>query len=91
MVRPALAASPGPLIDDDLALVTPWGFDPADLAVPTLFLHGADDRMIPSAHSAWLAARVPVPSCASSLATATSRSSSTPPPRWTGCGVCSAG
>ena len=59
VVRPALAAGPGPLIDDDLALVMPWGFDPADLAVPTLFLHGADDRMIPSAHSAWLAARVP--------------------------------
>lgn len=57
VVRPALAAGPGPLIDDDLAYVSPWGFDPTDVQAPILFVHGMDDRVVPSTHSAWLAAR----------------------------------
>ncbi|MEO8511909.1 MAG: alpha/beta hydrolase, partial [Chloroflexota bacterium] len=36
-----------------------WGFDPADVAVPTLLLHGGRDRIAPSSHSAWLAGRIP--------------------------------
>ncbi len=59
VVRPAVAAGPAPLIDDDLALVAPWGFDPAQVAAPTLLVHGGDDRIIPSSHSTWLAARCP--------------------------------
>ncbi|TMK76452.1 MAG: alpha/beta hydrolase [Actinobacteria bacterium] len=59
VVRPAVRAGPGGLIDDDLAAVAPWGFDPADLAVPTLLVHGGRDRVVPSSHSVWLARRVP--------------------------------
>lgn len=59
VVGPAIAAGPAALIDDDLATVSPWGFDPADIAVPVLVLHGGSDRMIPSSHGAWLAARCP--------------------------------
>lgn len=59
VVPPALANGPGALIDDDLAYVRPWGFDPADISVPVLLLHGELDRMIPSSHSRWLAARIP--------------------------------
>jgi len=59
VVRPALAAGPGGLIDDDLAYVAPWGFDPAQATAPALFLHGGRDRVVPSAHSEWLARRCP--------------------------------
>ena len=59
VVGPALANGPGPSIDDDLAYVTPWGFDPASIRVPTLLLHGERDGMVPASHSRWLASRIP--------------------------------
>ncbi|MBB6627849.1 alpha/beta hydrolase [Nocardioides sp. KIGAM211] len=59
VVRPAIAAGPAAAVDDDLALVAPWGFAVADVAAPTLVLHGAADRMIPPGHASWLAATVP--------------------------------
>jgi len=59
VVGPAVAAGPGGLIDDDLAYVAPWGFDPTQAIAPVLFLHGGRDRVVPSSHSAWLARRCP--------------------------------
>jgi pimeloyl-ACP methyl ester carboxylesterase len=59
VVRPALAAGPGPLIEDDLATVGPWGFDVAAIDVPVLLLHGGEDRIAPVAHASWIAARCP--------------------------------
>ncbi|WP_344446403.1 alpha/beta hydrolase, partial [Kitasatospora nipponensis] len=59
VVGPAVQAGPDPLIDDDLAYVTPWGFDPAQAVVPTLLLHGGRDRVVPGSHSEWLARHCP--------------------------------
>jgi pimeloyl-ACP methyl ester carboxylesterase len=55
VVRPAMENGPGGLIDDDLAYVAPWGFDPAWVVAPTLLVHGGRDRVVPSSHGEWLA------------------------------------
>ena len=59
VVGPAMEDDPGGLIDDDLAYVAPWGFDPAQIIAPVLLLHGGRDRVVPSSHSEWLRRRCP--------------------------------
>lgn len=46
-------------VDDDLALVRPWGFDLADIGVPVSIWHGTSDTRVPRAHADWLLARLP--------------------------------
>ena len=58
VVNPALEQGTEGLIDDALAAVRPWGFDPAAITTPVLVVHGTADRVLPSAHSEWLAGRI---------------------------------
>lgn len=46
-------------IDDDLAFIAPWGFEPADISVPVQLWQGDEDLFVPPAHGAWLAERIP--------------------------------
>jgi pimeloyl-ACP methyl ester carboxylesterase len=59
VVDSALAGGMGGFIDDDLAGVGAWGFDPADVVAPALFLHGDRDRVVPATHGEWLARHCP--------------------------------
>jgi pimeloyl-ACP methyl ester carboxylesterase len=53
-VQAALEAGGDGIIADDNALVAPWGFSLADIAAPTLLLHGALDRVVPVSHGRYL-------------------------------------
>jgi pimeloyl-ACP methyl ester carboxylesterase len=45
--------------DDDIALVSDWGFELDAVAVPVYIWHGEQDRFIPAAHGAWLTGHLP--------------------------------
>lgn len=57
--RRAGSAGPDGLIDDDVAFVTPWGFDVAGIAAPVLLVQGGQDRVVPPAHVEWLVRACP--------------------------------
>jgi pimeloyl-ACP methyl ester carboxylesterase len=46
-------------LEDDLAFTRPWGFELAEITVPTALWQGSADLMVPFAHGQWLASRVP--------------------------------
>jgi pimeloyl-ACP methyl ester carboxylesterase len=45
-------------IDDDLSFLRSWGFDVADIRLPTRLWHGAHDVFSPVGHSRWLAEQI---------------------------------
>jgi pimeloyl-ACP methyl ester carboxylesterase len=47
------------LIDDDVALTSPWSFNPTTITTSVTILQGTDDRMIPSHHANRLSALLP--------------------------------
>src|SRR5207302_6362067 len=48
----------GGMVDDDLAYVAPWGFDPSEISVPVLIVQGSQDRIAPRSHGTWLAHQI---------------------------------
>lgn len=46
-------------IDDDFAFYGDWGFDLSRIGVPVTIWQGGQDKLIPAAHTEWLAANVP--------------------------------
>jgi pimeloyl-ACP methyl ester carboxylesterase len=57
--RRGLRTSVDGWLDDDLAFASHWGFELADLAVPTYLWQGSEDLMVPFAHGRWLAEHIP--------------------------------
>ena len=46
-------------VDDALCLIQPWGFDLAEIRVPTRIDYGLTDVLVPHQHGEWLAHNVP--------------------------------
>jgi pimeloyl-ACP methyl ester carboxylesterase len=58
-IADAVAPGVDAWIDDWRAVVSPWGFDVADVAVPVVLWHGELDDSCPLAHAKWLHDRLP--------------------------------
>ena len=54
----ASAQGPGGTIDELSALLRPWGFDVADIAVPTRLMAAREDQAVPLSHGQWLARHI---------------------------------
>ena len=46
-------------VDDDLAMIEPWGFDLDEIGVPVTIRYGTEDVLVPAVHGEWLARHVP--------------------------------
>jgi pimeloyl-ACP methyl ester carboxylesterase len=47
------------IVDDMLAVSKPWGFDVAEIRVPTMVMYGLTGVLVPRQHGEWLARNVP--------------------------------
>jgi pimeloyl-ACP methyl ester carboxylesterase len=48
--------------EDDMAFTRSWGFELAEISVPTMIWQGSADLMVPYAHGRWLASQLPAAS-----------------------------
>jgi pimeloyl-ACP methyl ester carboxylesterase len=57
-LREALRPGVDGWVDDDMAFVRPWGFEPGAVTVPVMVRYGAADTLVPAGHGRWLAAHI---------------------------------
>ncbi len=57
--RRSAAQGPVGLLEDNLQVMRPWGFDVGAITVPVSVWQGAHDKMVPFGHGQWLANAVP--------------------------------
>ena len=58
-MREAFATGWRGFYDDDRAMLEPWGFDLATIAVPVAIWYGEHDLMVPPTHGRWLGETIP--------------------------------
>ena len=58
-VREGIGENRNGMMDDDIAHVTPWGFELSRIRIPVLLMHGQQDQFVPVSHSKWLASKIP--------------------------------
>lgn len=58
-MRRALGTGFDGWVDDDLAFIRAWGFEPASVEAPVTIWQGDLDLMVPFAHGKWLANHIP--------------------------------
>ena len=58
-VRSGLAPGSDGWWDDNVADLSPWGFELDSIRTPVLLRHGRQDRFVPFAHGEWLARHIP--------------------------------
>jgi pimeloyl-ACP methyl ester carboxylesterase len=58
-VRSGLAPGSDGWWDDNVAELSPWGFELDSIRTPVLLRHGRQDRFVPFAHGEWLARHIP--------------------------------
>ena len=75
---------PETFIDDDVAFVTPWGFNLTDIGAPVLVVHGGGDRMVPLRTPIGWSATSGALSSGTGPTTGTSRSCASCRPPWPG-------
>ena len=46
-------------VDDELAVLPPWGFECRDVGAPTALWYDPDEKVLPAQHSRWLADAIP--------------------------------
>src|SRR5258708_6302753 len=58
-VREGIGGSRIGILHDDIATLTPWGFELSQIRIPVLLMHGEHDQMVPVSYGRWLASKIP--------------------------------